>query len=300
MRKFAVIGVPSSAGARQVGQDRAPAAFRRAGLLEQLRTCGHDVLDFAELPRVVFRPDPWNPRRQNLEWVSLVCRQVADAVDRALDRGFTPVVLGGDCTVTLGVIAGCVPHAPNLGLVYFDGDLDLNTPDNSPSGIFDGMGMAHIIGEGAEELTHLASRFPLMPQDKIVLFGYNPDSGWIDPAEQARLASCAMHKFPIGKIRGRPLEAATEALAKIDPGTDRLLVHFDVDVIDQDEFPVADVPHKHGLGFQEAMTALSVFAASEKFAGLVITEFNADRDGDGVYASLFVDALLKVLGSARD
>jgi len=32
-----------------------------------------------------------------------------------------------------------------------------------------------------------------------------------------------------------------------------------------------------------------------KFAGLVITEFNADRDTDGTLARRFVDAVAKVL-----
>ena len=61
-------------------------------------------------------------------------------------------------------------------------------------------------------------------------------------------------------------------------------------------FPLADVPHHHGLSFADAMSALEVFIARRKFAGLVITEFNADRDTDGTLARRFVDAVAKVLG----
>ncbi len=196
MPKLAVIGVPSSAGARQPGQERAPAAFRRAGLIERLSTPDLHVLDFGDLPLVSFRPDLAHPHQQNLPLVIEVSRRVADEVARAVQTGAKPVVLGGDCTITLGVLSGLVRSFPDLGMVYFDGDVDLNTPAETSSGIFDGMGMAHIIGEGVDELTHLGPRYPLMPQSNIVLFGYNPQAGWIDEAEVGRLESCSMARYP--------------------------------------------------------------------------------------------------------
>jgi len=61
MPSLALIGVPSSAGARRTGQERAPAAFRAAGLLERLRASGLDVADLGDLPSVSFRPDPEHP-----------------------------------------------------------------------------------------------------------------------------------------------------------------------------------------------------------------------------------------------
>jgi hypothetical protein len=41
-----------------------------------------------------------------------------------------------------------------------------------------------------------------------------------------------------------------------------------------------DVPHYQGLSFDEAISVLCVFIASRKLAGLVINQFNADRDAD--------------------
>ena len=45
---------------------------------------------------------------------------------------------------------------------------------------------------------------------------------------------------------------------------------------------------------------VSVFIASRKLAGLVITEFNADRDTDGTLARRFVDAVAKALEERDD
>ena len=67
-------------------------------------------------------------------------------------------------------------------------------------------------------------------------------------------------------------------------------MHFDVDVIDFVDFPIADVPqHNAGLTFREAITCLEVFASSPHFTGLTITEFNPDHaDEEGELAAAFV------------
>ena len=65
-------------------------------------------------------------------------------------------------------------------------------------------------------------------------------------------------------------------------------------------FPAADVPHSQGLSFDEAMSALDVFIASRKFVALVITEFNAHREGDGMLARRFVEAVAKALEERGD
>ena len=175
MRKVGIIGVPSSAGARQTGQEQAAQAFRQASLNEHLRSAGLSVTDFGDLPEVPFRPDPQHPKSQNLQLVVEVAKNVADQVEEVVRKGCLPVVLGGDCTITLGVLAGLLSQEPKLGLMYLDGDLDLNTPDTTPSGIFDGMVMAHIIGKGVPALSHLGPRYPLMAEENIALFGYNTD-----------------------------------------------------------------------------------------------------------------------------
>jgi len=299
MRKIGIIGVPSSAGARRIGQERAPQSFREAGFIDHLQSPGLEVIDFGDLPQVSFQPDQQHPKAQNLQLVADVAKRVAKQVQSALGDGALPIILGGDCSILLGVVAGLISHAPNLGLMYFDGDLDLNTPDTTFSGIFDGMVMAHMTGKGVDTLSRLGPRHPLMAEEDIVLFGYNTDAGGVDAVELEILAQCQMMKYPVAEIRGKARESASEALGQLEDKADSILVHFDVDVIDFEDFPAADLPHHHGLSFDDAMSALEVFIASRKFAGLVITEFNADRDADGTLAKRFVDAVAKALEKRR-
>jgi arginase len=286
--KFGLIGVPSSAGAHGPGQEKAPSALRKAGLLGALREAGLEVEDLGDLPVARFSPDRAEPKRQSQPGVVKVARQVAEAVARAVERDLIPIVLGGDCTITLGVVAGLLRHQPDLGLIYFDGDADLTTPDTTHSGIFDSMGVAHLIGQGDPELAHLGQRFPLLPEDRIVLFGFHPYE--IEPAESRMLEASAMAKYPVTSMDDRPVEVAAQARAQLEARARAIAVHFDVDVMDSAEIPLADWPHYDALSFGDAMRCLSVFVGTPKLAALVVTEINPDHDPDGLLVGQFVDA----------
>ncbi len=296
-RTIALIGVPSSAGAHWPGQEKTPQFLRNAGLVARLESAGLAVIDYGDLPLLRFHPDPQHRHQQNLAAVVDVSRRVADRVDTALQRGALPLVIGGDCTIGLGVIAGYLRHEQNLGLLYFDGHVDLNTPATSTSGILDSMGVAHMIGEPgtADDLSHLGGRFPLMPVDQIVLFAYNP--GEINASERDLLAQHLWLHFPLSSVQANVRHAAAEAVKLLEKRAERFVVHFDVDVIDFTDLPIADVPQfSRGLMFQDAMACLSVFASSPKFGGLTVTEFNPDHtDQEGLLAVTFLENLARSL-----
>ena len=48
-RRVSVLGVPTSAGSHNPGQDKAPAAWRAAGLIGALQAAGLDVEDRGDL-----------------------------------------------------------------------------------------------------------------------------------------------------------------------------------------------------------------------------------------------------------
>jgi len=290
--RTALIGVPSSAGGRRTGQDGAPASIRAAGLLERLRATGLDISDLGDLATVQFRPDLAHPRQQNLPLVLGVARQVADKVDGAVADDRVPIVVGGDCSISLGVISGLLRHNARIGLLYFDADLDLNTPETTPSGVFDGMVLSHSLGGGAPELADLGPRTPMVSEADIVLFGYDADSGWIDPYEIEVLTKSNMWCYPLAEVRDNPIAAAQAALRQMDERVDAVLVHFDVDVTN---LPAVDVPHPGGLDLASAFTALRIFVASRRCAAVVITEFNAELDPDGSNAARIVDGLVGAL-----
>ena len=292
---LAIQGVPSSAGAYGPGQDKAPRALREAGLLEALRDSGLDVQDLGDLPLVRFVRDDAHPRGRSLAAVREVVLRTAERAREVVRSGARPLVLGGDCTITLGVVAGMLAQAPGLQIVYLDGDVDLMTPDTTTSGILDGMVVAHLLGFGSPELSRLGPRFPLMDEKEIVLFGYNDETKWFEGPEAKRLAGLETPRYRRRGIPSNPAPMAEEALRSLPRREEEFLVHFDVDVMNFEEFSAAECPHYGGLSFTQAMQCLRVFVNDPGFAGLVVTEFNPDKDVDGRLAARLVKGLADAL-----
>ena len=274
-RLISVLGVPTSAGSHNPGQEKAPAAWRAAGLIGELRAAGLDVEDRGDLPAEPFRPVEPAGGLRDADRVAALARKVAAEVAAIKAAGRLPLVLGGDCTITLGAMDGSGPG----GLVYFDGDADLTTPERSGSAVADTMGMTHMLGGGSPRLARLGSRYPLLDPGQVVLFGFDPAE--LDTFEWTELASRHLYAAPAPAVRADPAGEARRALAYLDRRCGSYLVHFDVDVLHTGAFPLANFPHFAGLSLDEAGACLDVFAGGEKFGGLIITEVNPGNDPSG-------------------
>jgi arginase len=289
-----LLGVASSAGSHYAGQEKAPAALRAAGLIDRLTDAGLSVADRGDVVTEVFAVDHANPTRRNLPAVLRTARRVADAVGPMVAEGAIPLVVGGDCTVTLGVVAGVRRVRPDAGLFYFDGDADLATPESTSSGVLDAMGIAHLIGLTDNELANLAGRRPLLPSEQLVLFGVDET----DP-ESFREHVLRQHPdlrwYPDHLVRQDPAGSARSALDGLRPGAG-LILHFDVDAVDSGDLPLANYPHYGtGVSLEAAARALAVAAAAPDLTAIVLTELNPTHDPDGRQLRRYVDAVAGAL-----
>lgn len=292
-----ILGVPTSAGAFAPGQEQAPAALRAAGLIERLREAGIEVEDLGDSPVWRWRPDPDNPRAQNRDAVAAIAEETAARVEQALDAGEPLLVLGGDCTVELGTVAGHVARGGRVGLVYFDVHPDLNTPQSVHAGAFDWTGVAHMLGvEGADPLVSgFGPRSPLLDDEQVLLFGWGADQATQFEREQIEARGFA--HVPLGEVARDPRGAAAGALDDFAGRFDRLLVHFDVDTIDFTDAPLSEnTGRNEGLALDAAMEALGVLQASERVSALTVTELNPLHGAeDGATLERFVRALVSAL-----
>jgi arginase len=276
-RRVSILGVPSTAGSHNPGQEKAPAAWRAAGLADGLRAAGLDVEDRGDLPAAPFRAVEAVDGLRDVERVVAVAQGVAAEVAAIRADGRLPLVLGGDCTITLGVLAGS--GSGETGLVYFDGDADLHTPEHSDSAVADTMGMTHMLGGGSPRLAGLGSRCPLLRPGQVVLFGFDPAE--LDARQWTELVSRHLYAAPAPAVRADPAGQARAARAYLERRVEAYLVHLDVDVLHTGLFPLANFPHFAGLTLDEVSVGLNEFTGGGKFGGLVITEVNPDHDPDG-------------------
>ena len=298
-RELTVIGVPCSAGAHHGGLERGPAALRAAGLPDRLRRAGWEVSDAGDLAPRVFTADAAHPRARNRDAVLAACRDVAAATGQALAAGRIPVLVGGDCSITAGAVAGCLSQRPDAALLYLDGDADLRTPQTTIAGNFDGMVIAALLGHGDPGYIGLAGPVPMLTPRRLAILGY--DDGDIDPRERHLLSPPLSHADG-PQVAADPAGAATAALAHVEASAGAIVVHFDVDAVDSADLPLANYPHHgKGLTFDAAITVLRELCASPAFAGLVLTEVNPTHDPGGELVGRYVDGVTAALGEpARD
>jgi arginase len=292
MTDWTLIGVPTSAGAHHAGQDLAPAALRQAGLVDRLVKAGVPVTDAGDLPGAKFAVDREHPAARNLDAVVRVAREVADAVADITRSGRRPIVVGGDCTITLGVVAGLRRIHPDVGLAYVDADADLND-SGSATGILDATGVAHLLGQGADELAALDGEPPLLSADRIALVGTDPRE--VSAEQRAFLTAAGISQAGAAEFSADPEGTARAALAALARSAGPVIVHFDVDLVDSGDLPLGNFPH-YGTGvlFDHAVRGLRVLLADPACAALVLTEVNPTHDPDGsllgLYAAGIADA----------
>jgi arginase len=289
-KSIAIIGAPSSAGAYSPGQEKAPAALRGAGLIQRLKERDISVVDYGDVEGFRWRPDGASPRAMNIEHVARVARDVAAQVGAAAHEARIALVIGGDCTVELGTIAGLIGSGRRVGLVYVDFDADMNTPETTTDGALDWMGVAHMLALPGTDarLSKLALRSPMLAPGAVLLFG----AGNIKPHEQEMIAALNIATIPPGDIAADPKDAARRAV-QWAAQFDALAVHLDVDVIDFEDFPIAEnTRRKQALSLDRTMAALTELLAAPNLAVLTLAEINPDHGAiDGETVRIFAERL---------
>ena len=288
-RPLCILGAPSSAGAYAPGQESAPHAFRRHGLVEALRSTGRQVIDRGDVAGFRWRPDPGDPKAMNSGAVRRVATDIAASIAKCLEAGETALVLGGDCTIELGTVAGAVMGEPSIGLVYVDLDVDLNTPETS-DGALDWTGVAHLldIPGSAPKLAGLGPRRPLLAPEAVLFFAADA----ITPVEARVIKERNLAVINLSAVKADPAAAARRAL-DWGHGFERLLVHLDVDVLAYTDFPIAEnVRRQPGLTLAELEAALAVLLSAPNWRTLTVTEVNPDHAPDEAAAFQRLIAML--------
>ncbi|HKD89254.1 MAG TPA: arginase family protein [Streptosporangiaceae bacterium] len=290
---WTLTGVPTSAGAHHAGQDKAPAALRAAGLADRFQAAGISVADTGDLAGSVFCVDHDHPQARNLSAVVTVAREVADAVARQVRGGERPLILGGDCTITLGVVAGFRRVHPDVGLAYVDGDADLGALWPDRSGILDDTGVAHLLGYGEPELARLGGQPPLLHPSRLAIAGCDPRE--VTDRGRKFLADIGVSYTEGPELVADPEAAARKALTAL-AGGGPMIVHFDVDVVDSGDLPLGNFPHYgSGVRLEHVVRCLRVLLRHPSCAALVLTEVNPTYDGDGSLLDEYLEGLTSAL-----
>ena len=141
MKGWALLGVPLFTIARYRGMGEAPSALRKEGLS---RVVGAS----ADLGNVQFPDLPPDVVECGLRILAHFrhSTSIAYRATRSVDADRL-VVLGGECSETVGVMAGLAEaFGGKPGMLWLDAHGDFNVPESSPSGFIGGMCLAMAAG----------------------------------------------------------------------------------------------------------------------------------------------------------
>jgi arginase len=296
-RRLVVIGAPSSAGSYAPGQEGAPAALRQLGLIGLLASDGRDVHDAGDGPLQIWAPDPAHPRVQNLDAVVHSVTAVAEQVGAALDEHADVLVVGGNCTVALGVMDALLQRDGDAGLLY----IDRNTPASTSDGALDWMGLAHGLDlpNCADALASAFHRRPLLQPDQLYLLGVDEAcaTDWErQQARRLRLRWCSD-----SALASEPAARVADALAALPSCS--LAVHLDVDALDFIDAPLAENTDGRNSGptLDAVRRVLTAACGDSRFRVLSIGELNPGRAaGSPQTLRDFVSTLQAALGAGFD
>jgi arginase len=238
-----------------------PIALLKHGLAEHLRTVGCTV-DVASVCL---------PQGLHAEASALIQLQrlTVPLIRNALERHSRPVLLSGNCgpaaLSAMSALAGI-----RSGIVWFDAHADFNTPETSPSGYLDGMGLAILIGRCWRRLAEQLESFRPVPDTHVIQVGVREN----DPPEIELLNQSNIRRIACSEISN--LSTALQQLRR-----ETVYVHVDVDVLDVSEGRANDWACSGGLSVNQLCDALGLIGRSVPISVGAVTCYDPAVDADG-------------------
>mgnify|MGYP005848266881 CR=1 FL=1 len=259
-----VIGIRYRGSIPAEGDERALDAYAASG-----------VYSAAGVPFTMIEPHMPEMHRSadepsNLGWI---CRAIADDVVAARTTGRAPLIVGGDCTHAVGVIAGlqrsCRPYT-RIGLVWFDAHGDYNTPRTTLSGMLGGMPVAVCAGLALPQWRDLAGLEAPLPTDRILLVDVrNLDS----PEEQLIRAT---------ETRIARVDNLADPLAAFAAICDIIYLHVDSDILDASLVPNHATREPNGPGLAQVQAAIEMVMATGKVGAFAVVSVYGAGPGSAI------------------
>jgi arginase len=288
---LAYIGVPIDSVNREPGGcERSPAVLRELGLPAALS--GEDGGDL----EVGIRGEERDPATGLLASGDVLetTATIRGAVAELLGEGVRPFLAGGCCAALPGALAGARDALGPIGLVHFDGHLDLYDGESSASGEAADMPVSVALGlgpatwvevaGGASVAAERAALVGFRDREESIEYGMRqPET--LEPPPILRSAE-ALHA-------GEPANVAAELPELLGAP---FWLHFDVDVLDEQAFPATDYLMPNGLDWQQATEFLTPLLSSPQLVGTSLGCYNPGKDPDLTCGRALVNNLSSVTG----
>jgi len=263
-----IIQVPYDSGCRGVRMGRGPEHFIQNGAARMLQMQGHKVqVDCIEAE---------DPFQAEIATTFELYRLLAQRVRAATTQKSFPLVFSGNCNSCLGTLAGI--DLAQIGIVWFDGHGDFNTPETTVSGFLDGMGIAMATGRCWRTMANRIPGFHPVTEENIVLVGARE----FDPEEIESYKRSDITIVGAESVRQNGIRAALEpALATLLTRVQKIYLHIDLDVLDPQEAMANGFAPPDGLFVDHVEEAILMLKERFTICAGAIASYDPKYDGEG-------------------
>lgn len=268
-----VIVAPFHAGVRCYRVGNGPYRLLAGGIIEALQATGAETV-LVEIESV-------DASEGEIGRSFAVKRQVAAAVSAAVDAGQFPLILAGNCNVSVGTYAGL--GDPNAGVVWFDAHADFDTPDEAMSGYFDGMGVATLAGQCWRGLASTVPGFRPLDLSRLTYCGIRD----FEPGQREKIEA-----HGISAIYGstdRRVDFAGELWAKLDTNPTPCAL-LDLDCLDTSVGRANQYATPGGLSAEDLAECMALVARATVPLGMTIASFDPAFEGSAAVAAAGIRA----------
>lgn len=294
-KTISIIGVPMDLGQARRGVDMGPSAIRYAGVVERLEELNYEINDLGDIK--IGQAQRLNEESvdnlRNLKAVAEASEALANEVDRTIQDGSFPLVLGGDHSIAIGTLAGVAKHYKNLGVIWYDAHGDLNTAETSPSGNIHGMPLAVSLGLGHPTLTSIGGYEQKVKPENIVIIGARS----LDDGEKELIKEKGIKVYSMHEIDRMGMTAVMEeTIAYLSERTDGVHLSLDLDGLDPHDAPGVGTPVIGGISYRESHLAMEMLEESGLITSAEFVEVNPILDDKNKTASVAVALMGSLFG----
>lgn len=285
-----ILSAPSILGFRPTGMEDLGKSLLASGLEKKLHST-HPVVHVPTLNSL------YSAKRDNethclnpgaLRDFSLT---LSKAVSHTISKDRFPLVLGGDCSLLLG-ITPALKEKGTFGLIFIDAHADFYEPEKSTTGEVADMDLAIVTGRGPGILTNINNLGPYVSDENVVHIGQRD---WEETkkfgSQDIRETSIKCFDFKMIRQMGEE-QVIKEVLAHLNTlQVDGFWIHFDTDVLSEEVNPAVEYHLPGGLTFGEVEYIIKSLMPTGRIVGMTVTIFNPRLDPDGSISRNIVECL---------
>ncbi len=199
--------------------------------------------------------------------------KLTEAVEKAVEKGSLPVVVGGDHAITFPVVRGMKQFGP-LNMVHFDAHMDYT---------HDVQGVLHTHGSPIRRCHEL----PFVNHITSVGIRTSRRKPYEESQQDGNLVITTKRFHQLGP----------RAVVDLIPKGENLYITLDIDVMDPSQAPGTGTPETGGLGYQEMRECLVALVDKCNLVGFDLVEVAPPYDSSEITVQMAASLIIDILAA---